>query len=107
MHCHAGRIIIKLTKKLEKAIQFHNEAPQDKLQAIEHLRALITGNSAPITHQATEQQVEPPGKQHLEPAHIVELMAPVGDFDPPSINTQPIPVNNNVHSPEVLYHKKY
>ena len=51
--------ITKATKYLATAIQFHNDAPQDELQAIEHLRALIIGNSAPISHQATEQKLEP------------------------------------------------
>ena len=72
--------IIKVTKHLSTAIQCHNDAPQDELESIEHLRALISGNSAPISHQATEHKVEPPVQQHLKLDHIVELMAPVGDF---------------------------
>ena len=52
--------IIKATKHLATAIKFHNDAPQDELKATEHLQALITGNSAPIIHRATYQQLEPP-----------------------------------------------
>ena len=54
----------------------------------------------------TEQQLEPPGHQYLEPEHIAELMAPVGEFELPTIDPQPIPVNNNALSPEVLSHKE-
>ena len=43
-------IIIKATKHLATAIRCHNDAPQDELQAIDNLQALITGNSPPISH---------------------------------------------------------
>ena len=33
-------------------------------------------------------------------------MAPVSECEPPTLDPQPIPVNNNALSPEVLYHKK-
>ena len=76
--------IIKATKHLATEIQFHNDAPQDELQAIEHLQYFITGNIAPIIHQATEQQLEPPGHRYLEPEHSAELMVPVSECEPPT-----------------------
>ena len=82
-------IIIKATTNLAIAIQCHNDAPQYELEAIEHLRALTTGNSAPTIHQATEQKVEPPVQRHLEPEHISELMAPVVDFEPTTFPHNP------------------
>ena len=33
-------------------------------------------------------------------------MAPVSECDPPTLDPQPIPVNNNALSPEVLSHKE-
>ena len=99
--------IIKATKKLATAIQCHNDVPQDELQAIEHLRGLITGNSAPMSHRATEQQLEPLGNWYLEPEHSAELMSPVSECEPTTLDPQPIPVNNNALSPEVLSHKEY
>ena len=100
-----GRII-KATKNLATEIQCHNNAPQDKLEAIEHLRSLITGRSAPINRQTTDQQVKPPAQHYLQPEHISELMAPVGNFEPPTFVPQPTPVNDNEHAPEVLFHKE-
>ena len=94
--------IIKATKNLATAIQCHNDAPQDELESIEHLRDIIIGNSAPISHQATKQKFEPPVQRHLEPEHISGLTAPFGDFEPPTLVPQPIPVNNNAHAPEIL-----
>ena len=56
-------IIIKATKKLATAIQCHNDAPQDELEAIENLQYLITGNSVPTSRQATDKQVETPAQK--------------------------------------------
>ena len=64
------------------------------------------GNSAPISSQATEQQIDPPEQRHLESEHITELTAPVGDFEPPIFPPQPTPVNDNANAPEVLSHKE-
>ena len=98
--------IIKATKNLTTAIYCHNNAPQDELEAIDHLQALITGNDAPTSRQSTEQQVDPLMQRHLEPEHISELTEPVGDFDPPAFVPQPTTVNDNAHAPEVISHKE-
>ena len=83
--------IIKTKKHLATAIHFQNDMP--------HLRALITGNIAPISHQATDQKLEPPGHWYLEPEHSAELMAPISECEPPTLDPQPIYVNNNALSP--------
>ena len=77
--------IIKATKKIATEIECHNYAPQDKLEVIEDLQAIITGNSAPTSRQATEQQVEHPTQWHLESDNIAEPTATVRDFDPPRL----------------------
>ena len=42
----------------------------------------------------------------MEPEHSVELMEPVSEYQPPTLDPQPIPINNNALSPEVLSHKE-
>ena len=96
---------IKATEHLATAIQDHNDAPQDKWQTIEHLRALITVESMPISHWATEYQLETPEHRHLEPEHSVWLMAPFSECEPPTLDPLPIPVKTNSLSSEVLSHK--
>ena len=98
--------IIKATKHLSTAIQCHNDAPQDELEVIEHLQALIMGNSTPTSLQATEHQVEPPTQRHLEPDHIAELMAPVCNFDPLAFVQQPTAVNDSAHAPAFMSQKE-
>ena len=98
--------IIKATKYLATSIQCHNDATQYEVQSIDHLRALITGNSTTIVHRATDQQLETPRHRYLEPEHSEQLMAPVSECEPPTLDPQPIHIDNNALSPEFLSHKE-
>ena len=75
--------IMKATKHLTDTIQGANDATPDELTAIEHLRALITGNSVPSPLPPTHAQ--PPAMQMPAPA-------PAPTADPIPEREQPAPL---------------
>ena len=85
--------IVKATQHLATAIQGANNAPPDELAAIEHLRALISGNSTPAPAPPTTIQpitVTEPAPE-LEPK---QRPAPICVPIPPQVvRQQTLPIN--------------
>ena len=78
--------VIKATRDLATSIQGRGDEPPDKLQAIEHLRTLINGNSITTPEQAKNSGVAetpPPNQEPIpEPApEPVPIAAPVNDCE--------------------------
>ena len=99
--------IIKATKHLADTIQGANNAVPDELAAIEHLRALIKGNSvpSPLPQIQTQQPIEPLPRPEPTIESIPELEQPAPSVDVASTEEdtpQPILPNNRPPAPAMI-----
>ena len=106
--------IVKVMRDLATIIQFRGDKPPDELGAIEHLRALITGNSVAPPNQyieAAEQAnnsiiADPPPQEqepYPEPApQPVSITVPVNNCDFPVFATDCTPAADDGRRPELL-----
>jgi hypothetical protein len=76
--------IVKATQHLVRTIEGHSDAPPDELQAIQHLRDLITGAAAMPTEP--EPRIDPPNDP--DPADEIEP-----DLHPIPIQIAPDPIH--------------
>ena len=108
------RIVKATTQTIAAVIQLQGNKPPDELQAIENLRALITGNNVAPSNQALEaaEQADdtiiadtPPQDQEPDPKPApkpVSITVPVKDCDFPIFATNFKPAADNGNQQELI-----